>query len=182
MMAAALAVTGAAAEAVVYTYDGDFIADPGGGLPGEIDLTFTLPDTLFQNAPATTVYEFSYTRGTGGNESFFFEGVEFDGAGVLLPAPIVAADQVSAFRITFNAFADVSDAIIYYRFGSTEYIQELGTDSIEVDGADIGLIGSNDYARTGDPLPSSPTVVPLPASVGFLALGVAGLAAFRRRS
>ena len=184
MMAAALAVTGAAAEAVVYTYDGDFIVDTGPGTPNEIDLTLTLPDSLFSVGPRPfpAAYYFSYQRGTSG-ETFVFNGVEIDGAGIVLPDAIVNSDPTYAlFILEFDENADVNYSTICYDFPVASFCQSneeggvIFGDAIYF-GGETFAVPQTEWVRTGDPIVSP---VPLPAGGLLLTAALLGLSRFRR--
>ena len=171
--AAALAIAASGAQAVVYTYDGDFIVDTGPGTPNEIDLTLTLPDSLFLAEPTagTEAYAFSYSR-TSSAEVYRFNGQIISAEGIVLPDLIANSDpDYAGFYLGFDARADVVSSLACFQFLPTEYchdVVDVTYDRVYFDGVEY-RVPQNDWVRVGDPLPPvSP--VPLPAS-GLILFG-----------
>ena len=186
MLAAALAVTGAAAEAVVYTYDGAFIVDTGPGTPNEIDLILTLPDSLFAvpAMPGREAYNFTYIRGASG-ERFVFNSQDVDGAGIILPDSIANSDPTYALLgLSFDTQGDVVYNIACFDFPPINYCQSLeeggqpNADAIYLDG-EVYTVPQTAWMRTGDPF--GPTPVPLPAGGVLLLAAAIGLRSVRHR-
>ena len=177
--AAALAIAASGAQAVVYSYDGNFIADPGSGLPTEIDFSVTVPDAFFDYDPQGSTQSLGYGRTGTGAERFERDFDFFDGSGVIL-SPIFAAADNAYFTLDIDvASRQALNSSFYFEFGNVEYRVASSRDTLIIDNVIIAEVPSGTFTTTG--LPEAPSPVPLPASAGVLAMAVGLLFGMRRQ-